>query len=79
MKLGICAAPAKSADVKAAGFDYIEANAQTLLQGMEPDERWTGGEAAAASALPVLACNVMLPGSLRITGPDVDAARPAQR
>jgi sugar phosphate isomerase/epimerase len=75
VKLGICAAPTRSADVNAAGFDYIEANAQALLQGLEPDEKWTGREAASASVLPVLACNVMLPGTLRITGSDVDAGR----
>ena len=42
---------------------------------MEPDERWTGRERAATSALPIRSANMLVPGALRITGPDVDEER----
>jgi sugar phosphate isomerase/epimerase len=48
---------------------------QGLLQGLEPDERWTGRDRAKKSALSVLAANMLVPGSLKITGPDVDRER----
>jgi sugar phosphate isomerase/epimerase len=71
----LCCPPERGAEAAAAGFDYIEGNAQSLLQGLEPDERWTGRAAAENSSLPVLSCNVMLPGSLRVTGPQVEMRR----
>ena len=36
MRFGICAPVALAGAAKAAGWDYIEDNVQTLLQGMEP-------------------------------------------
>ena len=40
MLLGICTSPSEAAAVKAAGWDYIEANAQAFLQGLSPE--WIG-------------------------------------
>jgi hypothetical protein len=39
MKIGICVQVEQCADAKAAGFDYVEPNAQLLLQGQKAE--WT--------------------------------------
>ncbi len=72
MRFGICTPSAQAAAAKAAGWDYVEDNAQGLLQGLVPDDQWTEPPPA---ALPVLAANVLLPASLKVTGPDADPGR----
>ena len=69
MLFGICIPSANAAAAKAAGWDYVEDNAQGLLQGLVPDDQWV---APPPAALPVVAVNVLVPGSLKITGPAVD-------
>jgi|SRR5688572_16045008 len=75
MKFGICTTVEKSAAARDAGWDFIEESVQALLQALEPDERWTGRERAASAALPILSANMLVPASLRITGPDVAKER----
>ncbi|HSV15660.1 MAG TPA: sugar phosphate isomerase/epimerase family protein [Tepidisphaeraceae bacterium] len=72
MKFGICTSITNAAAVKAAGWDYVEENVQSLLQGTVTDEAWTNESAANAAVLPVPAANSLVPASLKITGPDVD-------
>jgi sugar phosphate isomerase/epimerase len=72
MKLGICTGIENAAGVHDAGWDYVEGNVQTLFQGLVPDEAWTMLAPIRASAAPVLAANLLVPGSLKITGPDAD-------
>jgi len=72
MKLGICAPLDKAAEVKAAGADFVEVMVQTLTQPTVSDAEWEGLDVARASPLPIFAGNVLLPGTLRVTGPDVD-------
>jgi D-psicose/D-tagatose/L-ribulose 3-epimerase len=74
MNLGICAPLEKAAEVKAAGADFLEVMIQTLTQPTVSDDQWKGVETARACPLPILAGNVLLPGTLRVTGPDVDEA-----
>jgi sugar phosphate isomerase/epimerase len=74
MNLGICAPLEKVADVKAAGADFVEVTIQTLTQPSVADADWNGLQTARSSPLPILAGNVLLPGTLRVTGPDVDHA-----
>ena len=74
MKLGICAPLEKAADVKAAGADFLEVTIQSLTQPTVADADWKGLEMARSCPLPILAGNVLLPGTLRVTGPDVDHA-----
>jgi sugar phosphate isomerase/epimerase len=71
MLFGICAPLATAPAIKAAGWDYVEENVQNLLQGMVPDDQWKMPEPA---VLPILAANVLLPGTLKVTGPSVDVA-----
>lgn len=72
MQLGICTSVENSALMKSQGWDFVEENCQNILQGSLSDEEWTGRQRAARSALPVLSANVLLPGSLKVTGPDFD-------
>jgi sugar phosphate isomerase/epimerase len=72
VKFGICTSFTNAAAVKAAGWDYVEENVQSLLQGTVTDQQWTQEPAAWAAALPIPAANSLVPASLKITGPDVD-------
>src|SRR5205814_8679089 len=74
MKFGICTSLTNAAAVEAAGWDYVEENVQTLLQGTVADEQWTQDAAAKAAPLPVPAANSLVPASLKITGPTADLA-----
>jgi len=73
MRLGICTSIDNAATVASAGYDYIEPalNAvATLDEAAFEDIR----EQFAALALPAQAFNCLFPGSIRLTGPDVDLA-----
>lgn len=79
MKLGLCASVDKAAAAKAAGFDYIEASVQGLLRAHDQQAgEWMGAAQAAGSELPIPAANLMVPASLKITGPDADPKALAQ-
>ena len=72
MRFGICTRLENAPAARDAGWDFVEESVQGLLQGTEPDERWTGRDRAATSVLPILAANMLVPASLKITGADVD-------
>ncbi|HTL27570.1 MAG TPA: sugar phosphate isomerase/epimerase family protein [Tepidisphaeraceae bacterium] len=72
MKFGISTSVEDSAAVKAAGWDFVEECVQTFLQGETPDAEWNGMERLGKSALPVPAANMLVPGSIKITGPQAD-------
>jgi sugar phosphate isomerase/epimerase len=72
MRTGICTNLANEPAVTAAGFDYLEASVQELLDGLTPDAQWDGLERRAAAQVPVSSGNLMVPGTLKITGPDAD-------
>lgn len=65
MKFGICGSTGLAVAAAAGGWEYIEENAQGMFRGLELD--W---QRPAKAALPVPSVNSMLPGSLKITGPD---------
>lgn len=81
MKFGVCGfLTAKNADgtefdmipaAKGAGYDYLEMPLSTIAALSEAE--FTGlKQKVAAGNLPVEACNVFFPRSLRLTGSDVD-------
>jgi sugar phosphate isomerase/epimerase len=78
MEFGVCTALANAPAVAAAGFGYVEENIQTVCQGQLPEDEYSGLEALRSASPPVLAGNFMVPGSLKITGPDVDTPRLTQ-
>jgi sugar phosphate isomerase/epimerase len=75
MRFGICAKVQRAADLRAAGADFVEENVQSFLLGMLDDAEWHGLDAAKGSALPVFAANSLVPGDLKIVGPEVDFDR----
>jgi sugar phosphate isomerase/epimerase len=72
MIFGICTSVANADAVKSAGWDYIEDNVQTLLQGQVPENQWTP---PAKASLPIVAANVLVPGALKIVGAEADLLR----
>jgi sugar phosphate isomerase/epimerase len=71
VQFGICVPIEQSAIVQSIGFDYVEEVVGRLLQGNIPDEQWTGAKRASEAVLPLPAANALVPGTLKITGPDV--------
>jgi D-psicose/D-tagatose/L-ribulose 3-epimerase len=69
MRFGVCTGPDNAAKAKAAGWDYIEGNVQNLFKGEQ-----SGYDAGVikGSAAPILAANCLVPGHLKITGPQAD-------
>ena len=70
MQFGLVVPVEQSAHAKEAGYDFVEEVVLRLLQGDVPDEQWDGARRAAACVLPVPAANLLVPGHLKITGPD---------
>ena len=75
MRFGVCTDPANGSAVAAAGFQFVEGSVQALLQGETPDEQWKGLEVVTACPLPVPCANLLVPASLKITGPTVQPDR----
>ena len=76
MRFGICTSTLEEAPAaKAAGWDFVEGSVQGQLQGLLPDEQWTGKRAIERSSLPVPAMNLLVPASLKISGPDADLSK----
>jgi sugar phosphate isomerase/epimerase len=75
MRFGIYTAVENAAAVKAAGWDFVEENVQTLLQGKTPDGEWKGVERVKNSPLKVPAANRLVPPDLKIIGPERDAEK----
>jgi sugar phosphate isomerase/epimerase len=73
MRFGICTKLETADAVKAAGWNFVEENVQGLFRGMEAS--WAGQIRATTSALPIPAASVLVPGSMKITGPDADLGR----
>ncbi|MCL1887409.1 MAG: hypothetical protein FWF96_00880, partial [Kiritimatiellaeota bacterium] len=75
MRFGWCCGPRETAALKSAGFDYFEWSVPGLLMPLAGEAAFEAalGEADAA-VLPCEALNCMVPGDLKITGPDADPA-----
>lgn len=74
MKFGICTPIANAAAAKSAGWDYVEDSVPNLLQGLTPDDAaWTGPDLVRASPLPDLACNGLVPPTMKLAGVHADA------
>lgn len=72
MRLGVYTSVDDSAAVKAAGWDFVEENVQTFLEGTTPDADWWGAERTKRAVLPVPAANRLVPANLKLTGPEAD-------
>lgn len=72
MQFGICTTTEFASHAKSAGWDFIEESVQGLFEGLQPDDKWTGLARARNCPLPIPSANMLVPGKLKITGPDVD-------
>ncbi len=74
MRFGICSSPDQGPDLAQAGYDYLEWPLRTIA---ELDDGAYATLLAEARKLPIRAeaFNVMLPGTIKVVGPEVDLSR----
>lgn len=73
MRIGVCTDPKYGSVLAQAGFDFVELNVQGHLKTLEDEAAFAPSlEQIRASALPSIAANSLVPGHLKITGPEVD-------
>lgn len=76
MKLGCCGSFDKAAEIKAAGFTFLELNVQGVLKGDMSSEEWDKTRPDPATfVLPTPAANGLVPATLPIVGPDRDMTK----
>jgi sugar phosphate isomerase/epimerase len=75
MQFGICTSLSNAPAAHAAGWDYVEESAQSLLQGGVPDDQWQGEARVSRSPLPVPVANMLVPAGMKIVGEEADAQR----
>lgn len=75
MRFGCCCSIEQAAIAHAAGFDYMECTVVSLLPEATEVMFAPVLEKYQAAPLPVRACNVFLPGDLKVVGPEVDWPR----
>lgn len=75
MRFGCCCSIEQAEVAHAAGFDYIECTVVSLLPEATEPMFAPVLEKYQAAPVPVAACNVFLPGDLKVVGPDVEWPR----
>jgi sugar phosphate isomerase/epimerase/catechol-2,3-dioxygenase len=71
VRIGVCLDPAQFEAAQAAGFDYVEVNASKVA-GLPEEEFQQLVKRVQQLHIPVAAANVLLPGTIKIVGPDAD-------
>lgn len=75
MRFGVCGSGEKATAAVQAGYDYIEMTVKDLLRPTEDAAAFEQGLAEVrAIGLPCPVVNIFLPGSSKVTGPEVDMA-----
>ena len=75
MRLGYCGEINDAAMVAEAGYDFLEVNIQKVLAGESDDATWAKTAPDPAKlAVPIEAANCLLPGHLKVIGPERDLA-----
>ncbi len=72
MRFGCCGGIADAPLLRDAGFDYIELPVGTLMSAADEAAYQRITHEILAMGLPVEACNVFIPATLKITGPTVE-------
>lgn len=72
IRIGVCASPERILDVERMGFDYIEGNLAALAD-MSEAEFESLVSLVDSATIKVETYNCLLPGRLKLTGPDVNA------
>ena len=75
MRFGCCTGISGIGGVEAAGYDYVELPVVALV-GEKPDSEFAPiGDAIASHSIKPEAWNILLPGDMKVTGPEVDIYR----
>jgi len=75
---GICTGVENAGVVKSAGWDFIEGNVQGVLMGDKDDGAWEASgwkEKLKGAELKMPAANCLVPGALKIVGPEADLGK----
>ncbi|MHB8644562.1 MAG: sugar phosphate isomerase/epimerase family protein [Thermomicrobiales bacterium] len=72
MRFGCCGGIADAPVIRDAGFDYLELPTGALMSATDEAAYQRIMREVLAIGLPVEACNVFIPATLKITGPDVE-------
>ncbi len=72
MRFGCCGGIADAPLIRDAGFDYLELPVGTLMSAADEDAYRRIMHEVLAVGLPIEACNVFIPATLKITGPHVE-------
>ena len=72
MRFGCCGGIADAPLIRDAGFDYLELPVGTLMSATDEDAYQRIMHEVLAVGLPIEACNVFIPATLKITGPHVE-------
>ena len=75
MRFGCCGSIEQAGIIQAAGFDYLESTVVSLLPEATEAIFAPLLEKYEIAPMPVRACNVFLPGDLKVVGPEVDWPR----
>lgn len=75
MRFGCCCSVEQAELARAAGFDYVECTVVSLLPEATEPMFAPVLEKYQTVPVPVAACNVFLPGDLKVVGPEVDWPR----
>jgi sugar phosphate isomerase/epimerase len=73
-QIGICVDPDRFEAAQAVGFDYVETNASRVAALTEPDFEKLAAQVAQLR-IPVAASMSFIPAAIKLTGPEVDAAK----
>ena len=76
MQYGVCGGPDLAAAAAKASFDFAEWSVGELLKPQEPRHAFEAElDQALAAAIPFPVLNCLVPGDLKITGPDADTSK----
>ena len=73
-RVGICVDPDRFEAAQAAGFDYVETNASRVAALSDEDFEKLAAQVAQLR-IPVAASMSFIPGSIKLTGPEIDPAK----
>lgn len=71
MQFGICTSVENSAHIRSAGWDFIEENAQHILQPLIPDLEWRGIDRVRSALMPVPVIRHIAPADMKVVGSEL--------
>jgi len=75
MQFGICSSVEDAVHVRSAGWDFIEENAQHVLQPLIPEPEWRGVDRVRSALLPVPVIRHTAPPDMKVVGAELSMPR----